>query len=811
MLSNEQITNTQTVELFDSNCGDTYELPSGDDLSSMDYSSNVPLGQFLERPVRIKSYTWAENNTISVTFNPWHAFFDNSYIKNKIQNYAFVNCKLKLKVVVNASPFYYGLAVVSYQPLTRFMTNSLAAMSNLTIIPLSQRPHGWIYPQTNEGCTMTLPFLYDKNWLELTSADDLNDMGTVTIQSTSILRNANSIAGIDVDIQVYCWAEDVKLSGPTYLAAVQSDEYAGNGMISKPASAVSTIAHKLKDVPVIGKYMKATEIVSSAISNVFSYFGFTNVPNIKDQDAFKPLPFGGLTSTEISTPIDKLTFDPKNELTIDNAVCGHTSEDELTIKSIATRESYCTSFTWTAAAVTGDTLGFMEVNPFTVFTDSTILGYPLHVFTPIAQMAALFAYWRGDIIYRIRFICSKFHRGRVLISWDPKTTPNTLSETYNFSKIVDITKETDIEIRVPYLQATTFMPIAFPLPYVSTTAPAFDASSSNGMMRMFVLNAQTSPTASADIQIAVSMRAADNIEFAAPGNRYEVYTYYAPPQSLEFYDAPQADEDELSYETTQVQFMPPATLHEATYLAHMGEKINSIRQILRRSTYVRTIRGSTALTTTANTLTFGTYKNRYPLYPGFDPNGIDRTNTLVPYNYVANTPFNWIANSFIGSRGSVHWHTNISSPDVLSRISINRYEEGILWTSYQQLVGYAIEPLTTSSEVGYSSAYLNRGTFGGLSLIDQKVQSGLSVSAPFYSRYKMRSNDKFHRTVGTDAQRSELDNLQTLTDCSPVANQQAINITFHEYFSIGTDFNFVFYLNAPVVLLTIIPPNPITN
>ena len=112
-------------------------------------------------------------------------------------------------------------------------------------------------------------------------------------------------------------------------SAQAGDEYSTDGVISKPASAISKASGMLSELPVIGPFMEATSQVSGAVGAVASWFGWTNVPVIDDVKPFKDLPFHSFSSSEIGQPIEKLTLDPKNELTVDPRVVGLDGKDEL--------------------------------------------------------------------------------------------------------------------------------------------------------------------------------------------------------------------------------------------------------------------------------------------------------------------------------------------------------------------------------------------------------------------------------------------------------------------------------------------------
>ena len=109
-------TTQQTVTFVDENEGATIAMETPElSYENVDMQEQASLSEFLSRPVRIANITWLESNTVGTvlsTMFPWGDFFSDSRIKVKLQNYAFLSCDLHVKVVVNASPFYYGSMIM---------------------------------------------------------------------------------------------------------------------------------------------------------------------------------------------------------------------------------------------------------------------------------------------------------------------------------------------------------------------------------------------------------------------------------------------------------------------------------------------------------------------------------------------------------------------------------------------------------------------------------------------------------------------------------------------------------------------------
>jgi len=797
-----EVTQEQNVGFADGPADVISSIPHDMSYTKVDTSQNVELGSFLQRPVQIFEQAWQIGTNLTAatsTFDPWYEFFLKSSIKKKLDNYYLVRCNLHLKFVINASPFYYGCCLVAYQPLTSFNPGLILTNSGRDEnVLLSQRPHIYLYPQNSQGGEMVLPFLYHKNWLNATSAADLVSMGTIDLQSLTTLYNANGLTTESVNIKVYAWAEDIEIAGPTIDLAVQSgkDEYTHSGTISKPASAIARSASMLSSLPIIGPFATATSYAAGAVADIASLFGYTNVPVIDDVHAFRSKPFPNLASTDIGTPVEKLTLDAKNELSIDAKICGANVNDELTIKSFVTRESFLFKSIWAASDAAETSLFYCKPSPILVEVDTSLASATAIYATPMAHVAQCFKYWRGDIRFKFKFICSAYHRGRVQINWDPIGAIGVSGDysTETYTKIVDISMETEVDICVPYTQPTAYLDVAGMTKYYGQSGTSIFGlgTSLNGTLTVRVLNEQTSPVASADIIMLVFVAGCDNLEFAEPVQLSNKISPYAPQSGTQF------DVDIVDYEIGLKPSVPDPNIN----LVYMGESCVSLRQLMRRdAAYKRYACATTTITDAI--MTARALLGRSPQYPGYDPDGYDTAIGLVstvsaPYNWSNWTYATWFSPCFVGSRGSYHYTVNPLNPDAVTSVSVSRVSESR--TSF----------VTVSEDVPYSG----RGDFvrrfcdttsqsiglPGLSLVNQKSQAGEMVSIPMYSKFKFLSNDPAVRTDGQSEDYSDIDSF-TITTVSSLTTSNNNRNFVDIYASVGTDFSLVFFLNVPTMYI----------
>lgn len=810
----EGTTEQQNVNFSDDTSGDTLKFnPITDSTFYNDYIPNTDLGNFLSRPVEINSFSWAQasGTIVQQTINPWFLFFNNPIIKKKIDNYSFISCNLHVKIVINASPFLFGKLIAAYMPLSGYKTDTINDKTTTSaLIPFSQRPHISILPSCNKGGEMVLPFFYNKNWIDITNNLEPRDMGKIEYVLYSALQSANGAAGNSVQVTTYAWAEDVRLCGPTIKPALQSevegekDEY-GQGVVSAPASAIATAAGWLENVPVIGRFATATRMGASAISNIASLFGFTNVPVIDDVKPYKNLVFHSLASTQIGEPVEKLTLDPKNELSIDPAISGLDANDELNIESLVTRDSYLTQFTWTNVDSKDDlkfsTTVLPLMNDFNAAGDSSTCDS-----TPMSHLQFLFWHWRGDMIYTFKFIKSPYHRGRVRISWDPtgdiiSTADNT---TAVFNQIVDISETDEVSIRVPYMQALPWLRTRQSQPsrggvydwwYTSAFAFEHNPAYSNGTLTLRVLNELTAPVTSATLDVMVHVRAAENFEFANPTDFLDRRSIF-PVQS-------EVESRSLAITAGTVSKSDPNR-----YLVNFGESLSSLRTLLRRSTLAY-VQPQELVVTDAYTI-FHAAQSRIPPSWGFDPLGINSATDIVGagssnFNFVNRIPYTWLEPCYVGRRGSMIWHYNTDvGPHNSHSVRLERLITPITSANLANRIPLNFTG-STDSEMRLFNTFANGlprygSGLGGVALTDQNSQAGLSTLLPMYNNYRFEISDPYNTVYGTSEDGTDTEMFDLVSTVRRYADIGADNsILNFKYCSIGTDFTFLFFLNVPTM------------
>lgn len=602
-----------------------------DDSFADGYTPSLTLSDWFSRPVKIHTYTWAANTDLGASFNPWYDYFTHPEIKFKLKGYSRLQANLHLKLVINASPYHYGMGIMSYKPMSNsglhvdpsaevfdfsagetsdlLVNNTTFTGGNLaaSLIVKTTRPHTKFYAAASKGCEMQLPFCYYQNWINLdTELSELKQMGNINIYTPFTLRDASG-NGADVSVSIYAWCDDYKVAGPSYVMQSGEDEYKARP-VSTAMSAMSKVASALSFIPSIKPYAMATSSVFSSAAGVARWFGFSNPPVISDVVSYAPNYMSNFASPEISVQQDKLSLDPKNEVTVDSRTVGLDGVDHMSIAHIISRDVDYEVLTWESTLAPESALLVQHVSPMVLAgTDyTTFLGAEASAFqlTPSAQVGTMFEYWSGTITYKFTVVASQFHRGRLMLTYEPDGFLSTYtSASYTgprtINKIWDISEDTTFEFEVPWMAPiamlrTTGMPgvARYAIDPTSTSFDGFNSvwapnpgipqdfkykdSMYNGSITISVLNALTSNDPSYGALIVCSANCG-GVEYFSPMDFNYPFSLYELQAGDDLATAP---EEEVTHAE------PPSVVAGPTkHVVYTGEIVRSLRQLLHRTSF----------------------------------------------------------------------------------------------------------------------------------------------------------------------------------------------------------------------------------
>ena len=412
------------------------------------------------------------------------------------------------------------------------------------------------------------------------------------------------------------------------------------------ASAVSTVAEKLADLPVIGVAARATSMAAGYGAKVLKFFGFSKPIQLEPAIFAKVVALSNSATLENKDTAFKLTADPKQELSI-QPLGGESNIDPMSLKFLTSRESYFHTFSWSSGDdPLIDTLSQFPVTP--MICSNFDLPAPshnnIHQMTSLAFATLPFENWRGTISFRFEVIASSFHRGKLLFVYEPNlpgmaligAAPTNLNQQYVYC--LDIEEDRDVTIDCGFVFDRMFAQTFYSLTadanipnfqYNSTDQTRLDACSALfsaiGVLYVRPFTRLTSPSenATGDVRVNVYVHS-DDIEFAKPRSMDFIEPNRVIPdlgsgRSISAITS-ESEPATLPPDGAKIKKMGPAyktvckrhlinrckPTNEDIYLYHFGEKIESFRALLKRDETIARV----TVSGTSNVVEI-----RHPLYP----------------------------------------------------------------------------------------------------------------------------------------------------------------------------------------------------
>jgi len=746
------LTKTQeNVTFSDSNAGYTVDYSSTDDpLRNAPLNVDATLDNFFSRPIKIHEQEWGVGAPFAFKINPWSLYFTNSRVINRISNYKLMKADLHVKIILNGNSFHYGRCIVSYNPLPNQDDLTIdRAFFDADVVAASQRPHIWLNPTQSEGGEMKLPFFYYKNLIDIVS-QDWNDLGELAAHSLQPLKHANGAADT-VTVNVFAWAENVSFSIPTQVepgsVAPQAmeiephaDEYSTKP-VSRIAGSIAKMAGYLTDMPVIGRFARATEMGASTIGAIATLFGYSSPVNT-EVGVYTPRPKSNMANTNVQADVNKLTLDVKQELSIDPSTVGLPSEDQMTIQYVASRESYLNQFDWTVGKTPETLLWQCVVDPSLHRVINSERHFPAPAFAVMP-----FKYWRGSMRFRFMVVCSGYHKGRLKIVYDPEGGIGDAEYNTAYTTLVDISEETDFTVDVGWGQATTWREHRGLNGWRSqsdSSALGYTASTvkyGNGTLSVYVVNELTVPntTINNDIKINMFVKMLDDFEVSVPTDsvirklRVTNDSLQVQPAAIEPHAA---DQIEPTKDVTVDVMANKIPVNDPSSLFHFGEAVGSFRQVLKRYNLLEFLDPGDQ----AGLKKYLYRRPLYPMWPGYvsSPTAWGAPNSTLSagtYNFVYMSLMRYISSAYAAHRGGVRYLIDLS-PHSKSQKGYGYVARTANWEAPATL----IESLPSSSPSTSYGDVLNkwRATLDGCAINCSTVNPLTSIELPYYSPYRFK-------------------------------------------------------------------------
>jgi hypothetical protein len=804
----------------DADMGTKVSLPWAPDSTRDGIFSQVDtsLASFFERPVVTKTYTWTPGQVSPFTavFNPWTDFFGNPRVINRINNYAMMRAKLHVKFMINGNGFYYGRLMADYWPLpTNDYVTSAVTIINENAIQASQRMKVFIDPSTCCSNEMELPFVFYRDGVSIPTAE-WSELGTIYVRELFGLKHANGSAQ-PITITVICWATNVEMSIPTSFDSTalvtqagdhpkgKKDEYSNPGPVEATATAVASLAGSVSKIPFIGKYALATQMAAKLAAQGAKTMGWSRPALIDPHADMHPKFVSDLAPYNAGDNSAKLAVDIKQEVTVDPNVIGIDLPDEMSIASIAARESFLTPFPWTTAKIAGDILWTARVTPLIGVSASSVYYLPACAFASWP-----FQWWRGKMRYRFQIVASAYHKGRLRIVWDPVLV-QSVEANVQFTKIVDISEERDITIEIDWGNPQHFLPAATSIGTVATSfrnTPEWTSASSqaNGVISIYVLNDLATPNSTVNNDISVNVFVSCNdLQVAVPRLLPSLVNSYAATVQAGDSGMSEMVEEEASSGNepgcgpgVAADTMAEDADASEDMVVYFGERITSFRQLLKRynlhSSFL--IANSSATIPAVWTPTF----SDVPYFYGYNNLALHTTTAAGKFSYVSGTLLQYLMPAYVGMRGSQRskYVVNTSQHGAAGSLTVARTNGSI------GSVPAAVTSLSITSQSAYARlANPNRQDClsGGATTIVAS-QPNLEVELPYY------------KPIRFDEARAVLQNATTIGYSSPFYNSHTVELTLSpgttpvtvtRYTGVGEDFGLFWFQGCPPLRALVAP------
>ena len=771
--------------------------------------AKTTIAGFFERPVKIANYEWVPGQELDELILPWQLWHTNPRVSNRLSNYKNFKGKLHVKVLINGNPFYWGKCFLSYNPKS---SNNLYKYEDniMSIMPALQRPHIWIDPSTSQGGQMALPFFLNSDTIDLTLAHDGRSFGELWLKSLVTLQHAQSVTS-GVYISIYAWATEVDLTSPTQTnvdgLSPQSgkDEMQSDGPVSKPAAIVEKLAGKMKMVPIIAQSARATQMAAGDIAATARLFGYSRPRILEPVQFTKIWQTGDLAGTDTKDSVMTLGLTAKTEVTIDPRTVGLGSTDEMAFKNLNAIHSFFAKFEWELEDTPNKPLISIDVTPLTFSLGEqtlppTATGAAL---TTTAFTALPFEYWRGEMTYRFQVVGSAYHRGRVLITWDPVVANATPEENILYSKIVDISEERDFSITVgwgdamPGIQVGDLSPMPVVPPY-TIGGLGTPSSRANGVLTMYVLNPlTTSGNNTNPVQMLVSCYS-KNMEYWGPNSEHIKELTYIPqlpvprtPSGRASISKPMLEQqsgtddaglDMLPDQANSDTPLAPSggmNFDENVLSVVCGESIDSFRTAMKRYSHIRRLFATTEVPN-EHFVSLRATANSYITQPG----RLSQDEGMTMHAYVMHTFALW--------RGSVR-HRYYDRSVGMGAI---RYSDPMVtrsgiakgWTNFfEQVLPYGQDSV-------YGDAYDTDYSWSGAQVSNTASGRVVTFEQPFYSGNRAKNVGPQGAWIDGDVSH------QYSVYGTNFSGETATGVCIVDhYIATGEDYNCFFFLGVPPI------------
>jgi len=596
----------------------------------------VEPSEFFFRPVVISTISWTGAFSY-VDVNAFKEWINNPVVLAHLQGISRARFNLRIRVEFSTNPYAMGKASVVFCP---GVTATLAAsFPQSSYVVASSRPGVEIDAAVAGAKEFVIPWHLVADSVNTTESGNLDQCFVLRFQNAYYTR-VDGAAG-DSTVIISAWPEQLWLWGPSRVPAV-AQSY--SGPIETRARRTASILSSLAAVPVVGAYAAVGSSVAGAVGNVASLFGWSR-PHMPDEVRPVTVRQGNLgltdghdTASQVSMTLAAARAPEFNDVGI--------NADECAIASMAGRSAFIASFAMATTDVVGTSIGTLHVTP--TLAVRTIAGPPAQwALPPVAWVSFPFRRWRGTLKYTFKVVCSAFHNGAINISYEPNVS-GALSAATTFSSLesctLDVRPGSEATIHVRWSNSLSWLPIDdFPTEAGSTPA----SGESNG--RLILTVARTLETSgTAPIVVFCYVSAGDDFQLFDVKEDFPMWG----DRSVRTAAAAQSLVSTFTGASAECYFGGEPFASAELTAKSAGERVLSIRSLLKRYNYVGNIRATSDVS--AGSLAPKMIYTPLPMSPpGYDISSLTGC-SAVAWTTISD-PYRYFRAGFAGQSGSVRY------------------------------------------------------------------------------------------------------------------------------------------------------------
>lgn len=684
---------------------------------------------FLQRPFPLANFEWTVSalqfSTLYEAEFP-DAVLSKQLYQQKLYGFLGIRSDLQFRLQINAQPFQAGRLVMVWLPYYKYLgkraTQNFDSDTAQAMVSLTGCPRVEIDLSQTTTATLCVPYSSPKSYYNLATGDGY--YGKLYVKVYSPLQDVSGSG--QVDVTLWYNFENPSLAFPTGVPVISAsaNPIAQVGREEQVAekdrsfsAAAAKLADALKTVPHVFELQSLTlpaAWASDRASEILKFFGLSKIESSNVPEYIKQSPAKFLPNADGCNLSHSLSLLQGNAIELMPDMVPE-AKDEMALAHMTSTPTYYTHFGWTTSQTTGTQLFAVAVHPlaYQVPDNGTMTVTPS--FLTFASSA--FAYWRGSIIFTLKFIKTKFHSGRCRIFFQPGASAfNASNADYNYSQVIDIRSETVVKFSVPYVSVKPWSRM--------NDQGLFNVT---GTFYVEVLNdLRAVSTVSQSIDVLVEVSGGSDFELAAPTSPLIQPVYITPSSTtanlkrILRIKAQVGEED--AREEDQANSINADQMGEkvdmgnwALNLSMIGEKCLSLRQLFKRSSL------SAQVTLSA--------PGAICIAP-FSPNLFDqRTSTTAP-SAVPSSFIDYFSNAFAFWRGSVN--LKIFSDTLTSnRVKV----EAVL--SYPSNGEGAVTLPSQTSLVSTTIPPINSRFQDPVQIVFQDLEGCIDITCPYYNDVHM--------------------------------------------------------------------------